>query len=308
MDAENNKVTCKPVESAQPGFDPKKLSVIIPVFNEEKNIRSVLNRIRQTIGPEAEIIVVDDGSTDSTPEMLRDTDARVIRHPYNKGNGAAVKTGIRHAKRDYIVLMDGDGQHRPEDIPKLVARLEEYDMAVGARDRTSIQSFGRKVYNKTLNVFAGYIAGRPIPDLTSGFRAIRRKVARGFLHLLPNTFSYPTTITLSMIRAGFSIDFVPLTFDIRRGESKIRPIRDGFRFLVILLRISSLFAPLKVFLPVSIFFLLGGLGHYAYTFIIWRRFTNFTTLMLSTAVIVFMLGLVAEQISLLRFDRYEDES
>ena len=308
MDAENNKVTSETVGSGKTGFDPKKLSVVIPVFNEEKNIRDVLARIRRTVGPEAEIIVVDDGSTDSTPELLKESDALLVRHPYNKGNGAAIKTGIRHARREYMVLMDGDGQHRPEDIPKLVAGLSEYDMVVGARDKGSTQSFGRKIYNHTLNVFAGYIAGRRIPDLTSGFRAIRRKVARGFLHLLPNTFSYPTTITLSMIRAGFSIDFMPLHFDVRAGKSKIRPIRDGLRFLVILLRISSLFSPLKVFLPVSMFFLLGGIGYYVYTFITWHRFTNFTTLMLITAVMVFMLGLVAEQISLLRFDRYEDES
>jgi len=306
MDEENKGVSNDAPEQKAASFDASKLSVVIPVFNEEENIKDVLGRVRKTVGPEAEIIVVDDGSTDSTRELLQGADAKVIRHPYNKGNGAAVKTGIRNAGRDNIVLMDGDGQHKPEDIPKLVERLDEYDMAVGARTSESVQSFGRGIYNRIINVFAGYIAARRIPDLTSGFRAVRRKIARGFLHLLPNTFSYPTTITLSMLQAGYSVDFVPLTFDTRLGHSKIRPVRDGLRFIGILLRITTLFSPMKVFLPVSLLFFGSGVGYYIYTFIKWHRFTNLALLLLSTGVIVFMLGLVAEQISLLRSDRVED--
>ncbi len=308
MDEENKSVTNDSAEQTSSIFEAGKLSVVIPVYNEQENIADLLRRVRNVVGPQAEVIVVDDGSTDKTADLLRDSDARVIRHPYNKGNGAAVKTGIRNARREYVVMMDGDGQHRPEDIPNLVERLDEYDMIVGARTSESAQTFGRGAYNKALNIFASYIASRRIPDLTSGFRAVRRKVARGFLHLLPNTFSYPTTITLSMIRAGYSVDFVPMTFDTRSGRSKIRPIRDGLRFVGILLRIATLFSPMRVFLPVSLLFFGGGVGYYLYTFIMWHRFTNLALFMLSTGVIVFMLGLVAEQISLLRFDRVEDET
>ncbi len=308
MDEKNEKVNEAKTSPEKSRFDYKKLSVVMPVFNEEGNIGSVIRRVREVVGPEAEIIVVDDGSSDSTVSLFEDADIRLIKHPYNKGNGAAVKTGIRHANREFVLLMDGDGQHPPEAIPKLVERIERYDMIVGARDDATVQTRGRKLYNKAMNSFAGYIAGRRIYDLTSGFRVMRRKVARGFLHLLPNSFSYPTTITLSMIRAGYSVDFAPLTFDIRIGQSKIRPFRDGLRFLIILLRVATLFAPMRVFLPISIFFVLAGVLYYLYTFILWHRFTNLALLLLVTGVIVFLLGLVAEQISLLRFERVEDET
>jgi len=308
MDEKNEKVTETKNSSNQAGFDYKKLSVVIPVYNEEHNIVDVLRRVRNVVGPDAEVIVVDDGSSDSTASLVEKTGVRLIRHPYNKGNGAAVKTGIRNASRRFVLLMDGDGQHPPEAIPKLVKRIENYDMLVGARDDATVQTRGRKLYNKSMNAFAGYIAGRRIYDLTSGFRVARRKVARAFLHLLPNSFSYPTTITLSMIKAGYSVDFVPLTFDIRMGRSKIRPFRDGLRFLIILLRVATLFAPMRVFLPISIFFILAGMLYYLYTFITWHRFTNLALLLLVTGIIVFLLGLVAEQISLLRFERVEDET
>jgi len=308
MDEKNEKVTETKNSSNQAGFDYKKLSVVIPVYNEEHNIVDVLRRVRNVVGPDAEVIVVDDGSSDSTASLVEKTGVRLIRHPYNKGNGAAVKTGIRNASRRFVLLMDGDGQHPPEAIPKLVKRIENYDMLVGARDDATVQTRGRKLYNKSMNAFAGYIAGRRIYDLTSGFRVARRKVARAFLHLLPNSFSYPTTITLSMIKAGYSVDFVPLTFDIRMGQSKIRPFRDGLRFLIILLRVATLFAPMRVFLPISIFFILAGMLYYLYTFITWHRFTNLALLLLVTGIIVFLLGLVAEQISLLRFERVEDET
>ena len=288
-------------------IDFSKLSVVIPVFNEEENIVGVIERLRKTVGDDAEVIVVDDGSTDRTPALLEKENVQTVRHPYNKGNGASIKTGTRTATRDFILFMDGDAQHRPEDIPKLIEHLDTYDMVVGARTPETVQSTGRRLYNKSLNYFASYITGHPIPDLTSGFRAIKRKVARGFLHLLPNSFSYPTTITLSMMRAGFSVGFVPLTFDTRRGHSKIRPVRDGLRFMTILARIASIFSPMRVFLPISLFFFGGGIVWYIYTFITSHRFTNLTLFMLSTGVVVFMLGLVAEQISLLRFDRVEDD-
>lgn len=282
------------------------LSVVIPVFNEEENMGGLLDRVRSTVGAEAEIIVVDDASTDRTREIVGSKDVRLICHPYNKGNGAAVKTGLRAASRPIVVMMDGDGQHRPEDIPALMEKLVDYDMAIGARTSKSAQSAHRGLYNRMLNVFAGYLTGRKIPDLTSGFRAMRREVASKFIYLLPNTFSYPSTITLSMIKAGHNVCFVPLAFDARRGSSKIHLIKDGIRFLMIILRISTLFAPIKVFLPVSILFFGGGIGWYIFTYIKWHRFTNWAMFMLSTGVIVFMLGLIAEQISQMRFDRTEE--
>jgi len=282
------------------------LSVVIPVFNEEENIGGLLDRIRAVVGKDAEVIVVDDASTDRTREIAAAKGVRLIHHPYNKGNGAAVKTGLRAASRPIVVMMDGDGQHRPEDIPALVIKLDDYDMAIGARTAGSAQSAHRGMYNRMLNVFAGYLTGRNIEDLTSGFRAMRKEVARKFIYLLPNTFSYPSTITLSMIKAGHNVCFVPLEFDARKGSSKIHLFRDGMRFLMIILRISTLFAPVKVFLPVSLLFFGVGIGWYLYTYILWHRFTNWALFMLSTGVIVFMLGLIAEQISQMRFDRSED--
>lgn len=282
------------------------VSVIIPVYNEADNIVGVIDRLISVVGGEAEIIVVDDGSTDGSGELIASKGVRIIRHPYNKGNGSAVKTGIRNATRDILVLMDGDGQHKPEDIPKLLEKIGEYDMVIGARTFQSVQSAPRFTYNKMLNLVAGYLTGHKVKDLTSGFRAIKRELAKKFLYLLPNTFSYPSTITVAMIKAGYSVGFVPLVFEARRGNSKIRPIQDGLRFLMIVLRISTLFAPIRVFLPVSLFFFLGGVGWYLYTFLMYHRFTNLSLFMLSTAVIVFMLGLVAEQISQLRFDRTEN--
>lgn len=282
------------------------VSVIIPVYNEADNIVGVIDRLISVVGGEAEIIVVDDGSTDGSGELIASKGVRIIRHPYNKGNGSAVKTGIRNATRDILVLMDGDGQHKPEDIPKLLEKIGEYDMVIGARTFQSAQSAPRFTYNKMLNLVAGYLTGHKVKDLTSGFRAIKRELAKKFLYLLPNTFSYPSTITVAMIKAGYSVGFVPLVFEARRGNSKIRPIQDGLRFLMIVLRISTLFAPIRVFLPVSLFFFLGGVGWYIYTFLMYHRFTNLSLFMLSTAVIVFMLGLVAEQISQLRFDRTEN--
>lgn len=282
------------------------VSVIIPVYNEADNIVGVIDRLISVVGREAEIIVVDDGSTDGSGELIASKGVKVIRHPYNKGNGSAVKTGIRNATRDILILMDGDGQHKPEDIPKLLEKIGEYDMVIGARTFQSAQSAPRFTYNKMLNFVAGYLTGHKVKDLTSGFRAIKRELAKKFLYLLPNTFSYPSTITVAMIKAGYSVGFVPLVFEARKGNSKIRPIQDGLRFLMIVLRISTLFAPIRVFLPVSLFFFLGGVGWYIYTFLMYHRFTNLSLFMLSTAVIVFMLGLVAEQISQLRFDRTEN--
>jgi glycosyltransferase involved in cell wall biosynthesis len=286
------------------------VSVVIPAFNEAGIIQDTVGRVTRAVADHRdvryEVIVVDDGSRDSTAEAARKAGARVISHPYNIGNGAAVKTGIRHARGDYVVCLDGDGQHRPEYIPIMVDRLDRYHMVVGARDRSGQASVGRAVANWIYNRFAAYITSFPIVDLTSGFRAMRADVVRRFLYLLPNTFSYPTTITLSLLRAGFSVHYLPMVTDARQGRSKINPWEDGARFFMILVKIATLFAPLRIFLPLAAVIFSAGLGYYLYTFFTVHRFTNMGVLLMVLSFLMFSLGLISEQIAQLRFDRSED--
>ncbi len=176
------------------------------------------------------MVVIDDGSTDETLKRLEPLEVKVIAHPYNIGNGAAIKTGIRHACGEIILMMDGDGQHDPLDIPRLIEQIGPYDMAIGARSSGS-QSTHRMVANQFYNLFASYVANFFIRDLTSGFRAIKASVLKRFTYLLPNTFSYPTTLTLSLLRAGHSLCYEPIVAAERKSKSKIKPIRDGVRFL-----------------------------------------------------------------------------
>jgi glycosyltransferase involved in cell wall biosynthesis len=248
-----------------------------------------------------EILVVDDGSSDATAERACEAGARVIRHPYNKGNGAAVKTGVRHAAGDYILIVDADGQHSPDDAQRLVARLGEYDLVIGARSPASQATVGRRTGNALLNSLAGYLSGRPIPDLTSGFRAARRECLREFLHLLPNGFSTPTTTTLAFIRAGYNVTFEPIEARRRSGQSKIRLARDGTRFLLILLKIITLFSPLRIFLPASTFAFAVGALYGIVNFALAGRIPNGAVVLILFAVIVFLVGLVSEQIAALRF-------
>jgi glycosyltransferase involved in cell wall biosynthesis len=280
--------------------EPTRTSVIIPVFNEGAAIADVVRRLRAT-APWAEIIVIDDGSTDDTREHAATAGASVIRHPYNKGNGAAVKTGIRHASGDWVLIIDGDGQHDPADAVRLVRHLGEYDLVVGARSRASQATSARRIGNDVLNAMAGYLAERDIPDLTSGFRAARRRCLLEFLHLLPNGFSTPTTTTLAFLRAGYNVRFEPIEARQRSGESKIRLASDGPKFFLILLKVITIFSPLKIFLPLSIgTFVLGvvyGLGNYA----LYARIPNGAVILLVFAVMVFLVGLVSEQIAMLRF-------
>ena len=248
-----------------------------------------------------EILVVDDGSTDETAERACAAGARVVRHPYNKGNGAAVKTGIRQATGDYILIVDADGQHSPDDARRLIARLGEYDLVIGARSPASQATVGRRTGNALLNSLAGYVSGRPIPDLTSGFRAARRACLREFLHLLPNGFSTPTTTTLAFIRGGYNVAFEPIEARQRSGHSKIRFARDGTRFLLILLKIITLFSPLRIFLPVSALALGLGALYGVVNFALDGRIPNGAVVLILFAVIVFLVGLVSEQIAALRF-------
>ena len=279
------------------------LSIIIPAKNEATVIGDVVSSVRG-IYADAEILVVDDGSTDQTAAFAERAGATVVNHPVSLGNGAAIKAGARAASGEILVMMDGDGQHKAEDIPSLLAKLNEgYDMAIGARDSGSHAGVGRLAANGLYNVFASMISGHRIPDLTSGFRAVRADLFKRFLYLLPNGFSYPTTITMAFLRSGFPVTFVSIKALERTGKSHIRPIRDGLRFLAIIFKIATLYAPLKVFLPISGLFFLSGTGYYAYTYVTMGRFTNMSMLTLSAAVIIFLIGLISEQITALTFTK-----
>lgn len=265
---------------------------------------TLLERLEALRLPNAEIILVDDGSTDGSAQAAEGKDIRVISHPYNIGNGAAIKSGIRAARGRLLVLMDSDGQHQPEDIPKLVTEAERYHMIVGARAKGSKLRFHRYVANLIYNAFASYVTKFRVEDLTSGFRVVRRADAFRFIDLLPNEFSYPSTLTLAFLRSGLTVKYVPIHSLYRSGQSKISLISDGLRFLLIITKIATLFSPLRVFLPVSGFFFVTGLGYYLYTYLTEGRFTNMAVFLLTTGVIVFMLGLVSEQVALLRMERH----
>ena len=280
------------------------LSIIMPVFNEANTLPALIGKIQALKLPQSEIIVVDDGSTDGSAEAAMSAGASVVCHPYNIGNGAAVKSGIRAARGKAILLMDGDGQHRPEDIPKLLAQAAGYHMVVGARAKGSKMRFHRYAANLLYNLLASYVTKFKVQDLTSGFRLLSRREALRFIDLLPNTFSYPTTLTLAFLRSGFTVKYVPIQTLYRAGQSKISLVTDGIRFLLIITKIATLFSPFRVFLPVSVFFFLAGISNYLYTYVTQGRFTNMSVFMLTTAVIVFMLGLVSEQIALLRMERH----
>ena len=281
------------------------VSIIIPAYNEDGSIGEVISKVRM-LNPDYQILVVDDGSEDGTAEAARAAGAEVHRHPYNIGNGAAVKTGIREAAGDILVFMDGDGQHDPEDIPRLLSHLPKYDLVVGARSWKDQASMGRALGNVVYNRLAGYVAKFPIKDLTSGFRAVKAHVAKSMIYLLPNTYSYPTTMTLAVLRTGLSLKYVSIrTKRRKRGKSNISLFKDGVRFFMIITRICTLFSPFRVFLPVSFFMFVMGLLRYVQTFITEGRFTNMSALLITTAVIIFMMGMISEQISQMRFERRE---
>jgi glycosyltransferase involved in cell wall biosynthesis len=290
-------------------FENASVSLVIPAHNESESIGSLLDKaieVMKSLGRPWEIIVVDDGSSDQTLDSIKDKPVKIIAHPYNIGNGAAIKTGIRHACGEIILMMDGDSQHDPGDIPRLIEQIGPYDMVIGARSNGS-QSTHRMVANQFYNLFASYVANFFIRDLTSGFRAIKASVMKRFTYLLPNTFSYPTTITLALLRAGHSLCYEPIVAAERKSKSKIKLMRDGIRFLLIIFKIATFFSPLKIFLPFSLLFLAFGASNYAYTYVTTHRLTNMSVLCFIASFLFFLLGLISEQIAQLRFDRSEDQ-
>lgn len=281
--------------------EPRDVSVVIPACNEAAVIADVITALAAA-GGWREIIVVDDGSSDGTGAKAEGAGATVIRHPYNKGNGAAVKSGIRAASGEFILIIDADGQHQPSDALRLVTRLGEYDLVVGARTSATQAGSTRRVGNAALNRLASYLTEREIPDLTSGFRGARRAYLLEFLHLLPNGFSTPTTTTLAFLKAGYNVVFEPIEARPRVGVSKIRLSTDGPKFFLIMLRIMTIFSPLRIFVPVALASFLLGAGYGVWTIATQRHVTNSSVMLVTLSVIVLLIGLVSEQISALRFD------
>jgi len=283
------------------------VSIILPAKNEGAALRLILPQLKQHAAG-AEIIIVDDGSTDDTAAICAEHGVKIISHPYSMGNGAAVKTGARAASGSTLVFMDADGQHRPEDIAGLLAKLDAgYDMAVGARNYASQAGVHRAAANGFYNRMASWMVGQNVKDLTSGFRAVNTRKFRRFLYLLPNQFSYPTTITMSFFRAGFLIAYVPIVAPKRIGKSHLQPWRDGMRFLLIIFKIGTLYSPLRIFFPISMSFFGTGIAYYIYTLFTVHRFTNMSALLFTTAVLVFLIGLVSEQITSLMHQSSGDD-
>lgn len=277
------------------------ISIVIPAKNESNSVGLTVRKIKEHV-PDGEIIVINDGSEDNTAKEAEMAGARVIHHPYSKGNGAAIKTGARAAGGDIIVFMDADGQHDPADIPRLLKRLaENHDMVVGSRQKGSQANLWRGLANGLYNNLASWMTGHKVEDLTSGFRAVRADRFREFLYLLPNGFSYPTTSTMAFFRAGYSVAYVPIHVSKRIGKSHINLLRDGIRFLLIIFKIGTLFSPMKIFAPVALLMFLLATAWYGWTFATIHRFTNMSALLYTGSVITFMMGLISEQITALMY-------
>ncbi len=277
------------------------LSIVLPARNEAVNLASHLKEIR-SLYPDSELIVVNDGSTDDTALIAKDSGAVVVNHPYSMGNGAAIKSGARTAKGKYLLFMDADGQHQPSDISKLVQAVDQgYKMVIGARNPSSHASKSRRVMNYVYNKIASLMTGFGIQDLTSGFRIVETKRFRQFLYLLPNGFSYPTTITMAFLRSGLPIKFVSIEARQREGKSNIRPLHDGIKFFIIIMKVGALFSPMRLFLPISGAIFLTGIGYYAFTYVTQSRFTNMSAVLFLASLLIFLIGIIGEQISSLHY-------
>ncbi|RKG46094.1 MULTISPECIES: glycosyltransferase family 2 protein [Acinetobacter] len=278
-----------------------KISIVLPAKNESGAIGETVKKILQ-LGIIDELIVINDGSTDNTKNIAEQAGAKVISHPYSKGNGAAIKTGARNATGDIIVFMDADGQHDPNDIKKLIEKIEQgYDLVVGARQKGSQASIGRGIANHLYNNIATYMTEHKVEDLTSGFRAVRAEKFREFLYLLPNGFSYPTTSTMAFFRAGYSVTYIPIHAAKRIGKSHIQPLKDGMRFFIIIFKIATLFSPLKMFIPIAVMLFMMATAWYGYTLYEYHRFTNMSALLYTGSVMIFLMGLISEQITALMY-------
>lgn len=285
-----------------------KVSVILPAKNEAAGLEVLLPVLKRDY-PDAEILVVDDGSNDNTRDIAIKHGATVISHMYSMGNGAAIKTGVRAATGNVLVFMDADGQHQAEDISRLLEKIDEgYDMVVGARSISSHASLARRLANSLYNKLASFMTGYSIKDLTSGFRAARADHFRQFLYLLPNKFSYPTTITMAFFRSGFSVTYIPIEALSRVGKSHISIFKDGLRFFIIILKVGALFSPMRLFFPICALLFFTGTTYYLYTYLEFGRFTNMSALLILLSLIVFLIGILAEHISFLHYKGVEDYS
>ena len=284
-----------------------RVSIIIPARNEAESLVTLLPRLLHS-QPTAEIVVVNDGSTDKTRQVCEEHNVNVVNHVYSMGNGAAIKSGARHATGDIFVFMDADGQHAPENIQAMLDELDSgYDMVIGARARASHAGFARYVANTAYNRLASYMVGHPIADLTSGFRAVKSTIFKQFLYLLPNGFSYPTTITMALYRAGYSVRYIPIECAKRIGKSHISLLKDGIKFLLIILKVATLYSPLKLFFPVGCSFFMLGIFYYTYTYLEYGRFTNMGTLLFIISVLICLFGLLAEQLTVLMYSVKNDQ-
>ncbi len=286
--------------------DYSKISIVIPAKNEASSIGELLKKLKQKFH-DAEVIVINDGSMDNTANIVLENNAKLISHPYSMGNGAAIKAGARAATGDILITMDADGQHDPEEIPKLLKKMDEgFEMVVGARSSQSQAGKRRWLGNAFYNYIASLIVGKKIKDLTSGFRAVNTKKFKSFIHLLPNGFSYPTTITMAFFRSGYPVDYISIEAKKRVGQSHLRLLKDGLRFLIIIFKIGTLYSPLKIFTPISALLFSIGVSYYGYTYLSIGRFTNMSALLLIVSMIIFMIGLVSEQITVLLYKSSRD--
>lgn len=287
--------------------DSDPFSIVLPARNEKPGLMKLLPALKQKF-PFAEIIVVNDGSEDQTIDVCAQHSVRVISHPYSMGNGAAIKSGARHASHDRIVFMDADGQHNPDDIPALLAEMEKgYEMVVGARNPSTHASVPRRLANHMFNTLASIMTGFQIRDLTSGFRVVRARHFRKFLYLLPNGFSYPTTSTMAFFKSGLPVGYVQINATRRMGKSHIRIFRDGFRFFLIIMKIGALFSPMRLFLPIATTLFCIGISYYGYTYFTAGRFTNMSALLFTSSLLTFLIGLLSEQVSSLHYKGVQED-